>query len=118
MASNANLRQNHNWSFALSWRASREETPHGAQADATPTPCGFSAPLAAPLAGGGRRGTTVAGRAQSVVVGSAPAGTARSAAAATTHPHAPATPDVARPRGHHCEFGVAAGAVHRRGPEG
>src|SRR4029453_3843514 len=30
----------------------------------------------------------------------------------------PPPPDAARHRGDHCEFGVAAGAVHRRGPEG
>src|SRR6476619_6657987 len=100
------LNLSNNWSCALSWGALREETPHDAQADAPPIPCGFSAPLAAPPAGGGRRGTTVDGGAQSVVAGPAPTGTARSAAAATAHPHAPATPDVACHRGDHCEFGV------------
>src|SRR6266705_6186713 len=98
--------------------ASREEASHGAQADTTPIPSGFSAPLADPPARGGRCGTTAAGRAQSVVAGSAPAGTPRSAAAATAHSHASATPDAARHRGHHCEPGMAAGTVHRRGAEG
>src|SRR5215510_39240 len=92
--------------------------PHGTQAHAIASPCRVSTPLAEPHASGGRGGTTAAGRAQSVVAGSAAAGTTRSAAAAPTHPHAPATPDTARHRGHHGELGVAAGAIHRRGPEG
>src|SRR5215469_2287112 len=95
-----------------------EEVLHGTQAHEIPSPCRVSAPLADPDARSGRGGTTAAGRAQSVVASPAPTGTSRSAAAAPAHPHAPATLDVARHRGDHCEFGVAAGAVHRRCPEG
>src|SRR5262245_23309648 len=111
-----NLRSNR--TFTLSWRASREEAAHGAQADTTLVPFGVSAPLADSDAGGGRGRTTAAGCAHSIVAGPAPAGTARSTAAPTAHPHAATAPDAARHRGHHCELGVAAGAVHRRGAEG
>src|SRR5438132_10417714 len=106
------LNLSNNQSFALCWEASREEAPHGAQAVATPVPCGFSASLADSPASGGRGRTTADGRAQSVAAGPAPAGTARSARAAAAHPHAPADRDPARDGSHHCEPGVAAGTVH------
>src|SRR6266566_2068009 len=106
------LNLSNNQSFALCWEASREEAPHGAQAVATPVPCGFSASLADSPASGGRGRTTADGRAQSVAAGPAPAGTARSAPAAPAHPHAAADPDPARDGSHHCEPGVAAGTVH------
>src|SRR2546428_4068070 len=106
------LNLSNNQSLALCWEASREEAPHGAQAVATPVPCGFSASLADSPASGGRGRTTADGRAQSVAAGPAPAGTARSAPAAPAHPHAAADPDPARDGSHHCEPGVAAGTVH------
>ena len=83
--------------------------------DATPVPCGVSAARAEnPPGGGGRRGTTAAGRAPSVVAGPAPTGAARSPAARTAPPPAPAAAEAARQRRHPGERGVAAGAVERR----